>query len=65
MGMVNVFRFKYLDSATKSLVEARDYATAEAIREVGGVKLDDSGIVVDDSRVSRAGLLIRDKPAGY
>ncbi|HUP29612.1 MAG TPA: hypothetical protein VM122_05525 [Usitatibacter sp.] len=62
MALITVYRFKYLDPLSKTLLEARDYATDKAIRELGGVKLENTGIAVDDSRVGRSGILIQDRP---
>jgi hypothetical protein len=60
--MVLVYRFRYFDRAQGKLVEAPDMATDSAIRELGAVHVPGSGVMVDESRVSRMGIVRRPAP---
>ena len=58
--MVLVYRFQYFNHKTGTyLVAEEDYATASAIREIGGQIVPGSVMDVDASRVGRAGYLLR------
>lgn len=54
---VTVYRFSYFDRNSAVQRVAEDYATLEAISEMGGQPLLESAQVVAASRVSFAGLL--------
>ena len=59
MRRVTVYRFRYRDRLTGSMVLAEDFATAEAIAHTGGAVEPDTGIEVDVSEISAtAGLLM-------
>lgn len=62
MPVVMVYRFKYFDRESKAFKDADDFATADAIREMGAIILPDTGTVVDRSRVSRRGLVVPPEP---
>jgi hypothetical protein len=64
MSLIVVSRFMFYDREKGDLVEALDMGTDKAIRELGGVVIPGSSIVVDESRVGRAGLLIRSPQPG-
>ena len=58
--MVLVYRFQYFNHKTGTYLEADDeYATAGAIREIGGRIVPGSVIDVEASRIGRAGYVLR------
>ena len=59
MHKTTVFRFRYFDRSTGRMELADDWATPEAIADIGGIIEPGSAIEVDISQVSTtSGLLI-------
>ena len=59
MERIAVFRFVYFDRAQGSELVSSDYATLDAIREMGGAPLPDSRLLVGKALITPAGLLTR------
>lgn len=60
--MLHVYRFEYFHHTTSTYVLAdEDYATEDAIREIGGRMLRESSLEVHASRVGRGGYLLPDE----
>jgi hypothetical protein len=60
MQKIMVFRFRYVDRATGTLTLAEDWATPQAIAQLGGIIEADTGMEVEASQVSAvAGLMMR------
>ena len=60
MARVKVYRFQYFNRAG-AVVESDDFATEEAIVEIGAIPLRHAMKEVDEGEIGRAGLLIRPK----
>ena len=57
MAKVVVSKFRYYNRAEQTWVEAPDYATAKAIKTMGGIPVVGTEILVDESRVSFSGIV--------
>lgn len=59
---VKVYRFRYFDRKSGEMVLADDWATAQAIRHIGGVIEPDTEREVESAEVSvTAGLLVQQR----
>ena len=56
MSTIPVYRFEYLDRVTRSFKVSEDFATEEAIKQMGGIPIPDSVKQVPADEVAFSGI---------